>query len=152
MKNLQQLISFLMNSENIALNFIENNYFLVLSINVYADVILDEEEGRPNRLAIVDYKTSTDEHRAERYAKQLTIYAAAGRQEGLEVDACYVHELKTSGRKPVDVGEENTSDAVNWAAKRFGEIASGLYPAKAKQNNCEKCDFKLVCAHSCVRD
>jgi DNA helicase-2/ATP-dependent DNA helicase PcrA len=117
-----------------------------------ADVILDQENGRPNHLAIVDYKTSTDEKRDERYAKQLTIYAAAGRQEGLEVDACYVHELKSSGRKEVDVDEANTAQAVNWAATRFSEIATGVYPAKAGQNNCEKCDFKLVCRHTCVRD
>ncbi len=117
-----------------------------------ADVILDKEEGQPEHLAIVDYKTSTDEHRDERYAKQLTVYAAAGRQEGLEVDACYLHELKSSGRKPVEVDEADTAAAVEWAATRFGEIASGVYPARAKQNNCENCDFKLVCAHSCVRD
>lgn len=117
-----------------------------------ADVIFDEENGRPDHLAIVDYKTSTDEHRDERYAKQLTIYAAAGRQEGLRVDACYVHELKSSGRKPVEVAEADTAAAVQWAADRFGEIATGVYPARATPNNCEKCDFKLVCAHTCVRD
>ena len=117
-----------------------------------ADVIFDQENGRPDHLAIVDYKTSTDEHRDERYAKQLTIYAAAGRQEGLQVDACYVHELKSSDRKPVAVAEADTAAAVAWAATRFGEIASGVYPAKAAQKNCEKCDFRMVCAHSCVRN
>ena len=117
-----------------------------------ADVIFDEENGRPNHLAIVDYKTSTDEHRDERYAKQLTIYAAAGRQEGLQVDACYVHELRSSDRKPVEVDEADIVAAVQWAANRFGEIATGVYPAKPMQSNCEKCDFKLVCAHTCVRD
>ena len=115
-------------------------------------MILDQENGRPEHLAIVDYKTSTDEHRDERYAKQLTIYAAAGGQEGLTVDACYVHELKSSGRKEVDVSEANTTQAVDWAARRFSEIATGDYPARAEESNCEKCDFKSVCRHTCVRD
>ena len=120
-----------------------------------ADVILDQENGRPDHLAIVDYKTSTDEHRDERYAKQLTIYAAAGRQEGLQVDACYVHDLKApspDNRKSIAVAEANTATAIEWAASRFGEIASGVYPARPAQNNCERCDFRLVCAHRCVNN
>lgn len=116
-----------------------------------ADVILDEEDGKADHLAIVDYKTSTDEYRHERYAKQLTIYAAAGRQEGLEVDACYVHELKTSERQPVDIAAQNTDAAVTWAASRFGEIASGVYPPNAEEARCKKCDFKLVCRNSCAQ-
>jgi len=117
-----------------------------------ADVILDEENGKVDHLAIVDYKTSTDEFRDERYAKQLTIYAAAGRQEGLQVDACFVHELKYGERKPVAIDHEKTDAAVMWAANRFGEIASGVYPAKAENDRCEKCDFKMVCRHSCAPD
>lgn len=117
-----------------------------------ADVILDQENGHPDHLAIVDYKTSTDADRDERYAKQLTIYAAAGRQEGLQVDACYVHELKSSDRKSIDASQAETMAAMAWAETRFGEIATGVYPARAEQNNCEKCDFKLVCTHTCVHD
>jgi len=115
-----------------------------------ADVILDEEDGKSDHLAIVDYKTSTDIFRNERYAKQLTIYAAAGRQEGLEVDACFVHELKYGQRKPVDIDSDKTRAAVTWAASRFAEIASGVYPAKAEAERCEMCDFKIVCRHSCA--
>lgn len=117
-----------------------------------ADVILDEENGKADHLAIVDYKTSTDEFRDERYAKQLTIYAAAGRQEGLAVDACFVHELKYGERKPVDIQMDRTAAAVEWAANRFAEIASGTYPVKAEHERCEKCDFRIVCRHSVASD
>ena len=117
-----------------------------------ADVILNEENGKADHLAIVDYKTATDEHRDERYAKQLTIYAAAGRQEGLNVDACYVHELGTSERKAIESTEDKTTAAVEWAATRFGEIASGVYPIKAEETRCGQCDFKKVCKHNCIQD
>lgn len=117
-----------------------------------ADVILDEEDGHVNHLAIVDYKTSTDEHRDERYALQLTVYAAAGRREGLDVDACYLHELKNSQRKSVDVADEKTSGAVAWAADRVKVIASGVYPEKPEESKCERCDFRQVCRHSCIVD
>jgi DNA helicase-2/ATP-dependent DNA helicase PcrA len=117
-----------------------------------ADVILDEEDGRVNHLAIVDYKTATDEHRDERYEMQLTIYAAAGEQEGLQVDACYLHELKNSERRHVDATTKKREWAVAWAAERVREIASGVYPVKAEQEKCDKCDFKLICRHSRAGD
>ena len=62
-----------------------------------ADVILDKEGGVPTALAIVDYKTAThgeiDDH-----ALQLQVYADAGRREGLDVRAAYVHDLKAAAR------------------------------------------------------
>jgi DNA helicase-2/ATP-dependent DNA helicase PcrA len=42
-----------------------------------ADVILDHEDGKPDSLAIVDYKVNSDPERDERYVRQLQIYAAA---------------------------------------------------------------------------
>jgi DNA helicase-2/ATP-dependent DNA helicase PcrA len=113
-----------------------------------ADVILDEEDDQRDHLAIVDYKTSADEQRDERYEMQLTIYAAAGEKEGLEVDACYLHELKNSQRRPVEATAKKREWAVAWAAERVREIASGEYPVKAEQEKCNQCDFKLVCRHS----
>ena len=115
-----------------------------------ADVILDEEDGKINHLAIVDYKTATDKEREERYEKQLTVYAAAGEQEGLQVDACYLHELKNSKRVAVEADGKKRDWAVSWAADRVKEIASGIYPVKASPDKCEQCDFKVVCRHSCA--
>lgn len=117
-----------------------------------ADIILDKENDKEDHLSIVDYKTATDEHRDERYARQLTIYAAAGRQEGLQVDSCFIHELKSSDRKSVDASKKNTDASVEWASKRFEEIASGNYPEKPEERQCGKCDFKLVCRHNIAKD
>jgi len=112
-----------------------------------ADVILDHEEGRADHLAIVDYKTATDEYRDERYALQLTIYALAGRQEGLHINACYLHELKNSNRKSVDVSQEKTLNALNWASLKVKEIRSGVYDPIASKEKCDRCDFNRVCKH-----
>ncbi len=117
-----------------------------------ADVILDEEDGKVNHLAIVDYKTTADTDRDARYEMQLQVYAAAGRQEGLDVDACYLHELKSSNRKVVSSTQGDTDKATSWAAARVAEIRSGVYPAKAEQSKCEGCDYKLVCRHSQAAD
>ena len=52
-----------------------------------ADVILDYENGVPLNLALVDYKTATGKEVDDVFAFQLAIYAAAGRGEGLNVEA-----------------------------------------------------------------
>ena len=54
-------------------------------------MILDEEDGVISSLAVVDYKTTADEHRD--YERQLQMYADAGLREGLNVRAAYVHDL-----------------------------------------------------------
>ncbi len=73
-----------------------------VTVSGRADVILDQEDGVPTGLAIVDYKTSTkgeDDHDL-----QLQVYADAGRREGLDVRGAYVHDLKKANRADVDVG------------------------------------------------
>ena len=62
-----------------------------------ADVILDEEGGVPTALAIVDYKTATHGEISD-HDLQLQVYADAGRREGLDVRAAYVHDLKAAAR------------------------------------------------------
>lgn len=116
-------------------------------INGRADVILDREDGRADHLAIVDYKTSADEQRDERYALQLIIYALAARKEGLEVDACYLHELKNSQRKFVEASSSKIDDAMRWATAKVGGIRSGVYPANNTEEKCAQCDFGRVCRH-----
>jgi len=68
-----------------------------------ADVILDKENDRVGALAIVDYKVAADEARGARYEEQLRIYSLAGRGEGLNVEAAYLHELKDGTRASVDI-------------------------------------------------
>ena len=117
-----------------------------------ADIILDEEDGKPNHLAIVDYKTSADTDRDARYAMQLQVYAAAGRQEGLNVDACYLHELKSSERSSIRTNTEDTDSATKWAACRVAEIRWGQFPHRAEKKKCDGCDYRLVCRHTLAVD
>jgi DNA helicase II / ATP-dependent DNA helicase PcrA len=95
-------------------------------INGRADVILDSEGGEVTALAIVDYKTSVDsadlaDGDAE-YALQLAVYADAGRREGLNVRAAYVHDLKDAVREPVDV----TPTAIVAAEAQVESAVQGL--------------------------
>ncbi len=81
-----------------------------------ADVILDRHDGAPDSLAIVDYKSSTDADRDAVFAFQLAVYAEAGRGEGLEVSAAFLHDLQSGARKDTDVADATAEAAVERAA------------------------------------
>src|SRR5262249_57099714 len=99
-------------------------------VNGRADVILDREGGNVSHLAIVDYKTANDRKSDDIYAFQLAIYTAAGRGEGLRVDAAYLHALKEGERRGVPVD----SVAVKVARKRADVLIEGIvdgdFPAR----------------------
>jgi len=112
-----------------------------------ADVILDREGGEIGALALVDYKTAADPRTDDIYAFQLAIYAAAGRGEGLDVRAAYVHELKAGDRLSVPISDRETKDARRRAGKLAKAISLRKFEAKPDRNKCAGCDFRLVCQH-----
>jgi ATP-dependent DNA helicase UvrD/PcrA len=107
-----------------------------------ADVILDHEGGTPTALAILDYKTSTSD--LAEHALQLQVYADAGRREGLDVRAAYVHDLKAGRRDPIPVDPV----AVELAEKGVLDAAERLRqrdyrPSPGRQ--CRNCEVRTVC-------
>src|SRR4029077_15988619 len=101
-----------------------------------ADVILDHEDGRPDALAIVDYKVNSDAERDERYARQLQVYAAAARGEQLTVEALYLHALRGDRRDAVPHATAATGAAVHWANKVVTAIAEARFPAQGEPKKC----------------
>jgi DNA helicase-2/ATP-dependent DNA helicase PcrA len=112
-----------------------------------ADVILDEEDGLPGRLAIVDYKTATDPRRDEHYRMQMAVYAEAARGEGLDVVAGYVHELKHGDRHAVDIRQETNAQGLEKVASSVRAIRTGRFEPCVSQEKCATCDYRMVCAH-----
>ncbi len=111
-----------------------------------ADVILDKEGGDITALAIVDYKTSTDDDPAasEEYDLQLAIYTDAGRREGLDVRAAYVHDLKRADRRGVDVSQgaiDATESVVEITVDDLRKRNFRARPGRA----CKRCDLKKLC-------
>jgi DNA helicase-2/ATP-dependent DNA helicase PcrA len=116
-----------------------------------ADVILDREGNVIGNLALVDYKTSTDPLADDVYAFQLAIYAAAGRGEGLNVRAAYLHGLKEGNRMPIEVGLAITDQAKVRAGKLISSLVDGDFPANPEKQKCRRCDVRAVCAHATCR-
>jgi DNA helicase-2/ATP-dependent DNA helicase PcrA len=113
-----------------------------------ADVILDHEDGKTGSLAIVDYKVAKSEERNERYEQQLAVYTAAGRGEGLNVSAAYLHELNDGERHSVDISAKPIAAAVAQVSAAIGGIRQGQFRASPESKKCKSCDYRLVCAHA----
>lgn len=114
-----------------------------IAISGRADVILDQEDGVPTALAIVDYKTST-KGEAGSHDLQLQVYADAGRREGLDVRGAYVHDLRASNRTPVDVSPLVTTVAettVTDAAQRLRSHDFEPTPGP----RCRTCEVRTIC-------
>ena len=112
-----------------------------------ADVILDKEGGRAGSLAIVDYKVANDPEYDARYRRQLAVYAAAGRGEGLNIRAGYLHELRDGTRHAVDVGQYAAASAVTTLARAVSGIRAGAYAAQPTTSKCSGCDYQPLCHH-----
>lgn len=113
-----------------------------VTINGRADVILDREDGVDTALAILDYKTSTSA--IAEHELQLQVYADAGRREGLDVRAAYVHDLKAGvrGAVPVDAAAiESAERTVTEAAVRLRQRDYAPNPGP----RCRRCEVRLVC-------
>lgn len=111
-----------------------------------ADVILDHENGLPAALAILDYKTATHDDPDERdeHALQLQVYADAGRREGLDVRAGYVHDLKGGARESVPVDPA----AISRAEAIVSDAATRIRARDYRPNpgvRCRGCEVRTIC-------
>lgn len=113
-----------------------------VTVSGRADVILDQEDGAPTALAILDYKTSTRPEDA--HDLQLQVYADAGRREGLDVRGAYVHDLKGNTRTAVDVGRDAVGEAERLVQDAAIRIRARDYtPSPGTQ--CRTCEVRTVC-------
>jgi DNA helicase-2/ATP-dependent DNA helicase PcrA len=90
----------------------------------------------------LDYKTSTAA--AADHGFQLQVYADAGRREGLDVRAAYVHDLKAGARSTMDVDDaaiESAEVKVRAAADRLR--VRDYCPSPGPR--CRTCEVRTVC-------
>ena len=107
-----------------------------------ADVILDQQDGLPDNLAIVDYKTSVG---SQGFDMQLQIYAEAGTREGLEVRAAFVHDMREGERQTVAIDAESRKKAVAVAEDAIRGIKERKFEARPSVHNCGMCDVRAIC-------
>ena len=114
-----------------------------VTVSGRADVILDKEGGVPTGLAIVDYKTSTDDDITP-YELQLQVYANAGQREGLDIRATYLHDL--NGKRhavAVDANSIRSAEGiVDEAAARIRNRDFEPSPGA----RCRTCEVRTICS------
>jgi DNA helicase-2/ATP-dependent DNA helicase PcrA len=116
-----------------------------ITVTGRADVILDREGGVPAALAIVDYKTAIHAEIGD-YALQLQVYTDAGRREGLDVQAAYVHDLKAASREPIAVDPAAINRAEAVVAEAADRIRTRDYRANPGVARCRRCEVRTICA------
>ncbi|MEQ8833444.1 MAG: PD-(D/E)XK nuclease family protein [Miltoncostaeaceae bacterium] len=109
-----------------------------------ADVILDHEGGVQTSLALLDYKTSTSGDATD-HALQLQIYSDAGRREGLDVRAAYVHDLKASDRLVADVSDTAIEASERTVVDAAARLRSRDYAPNPSKARCAACEVRTVC-------
>ncbi len=107
-----------------------------------ADVIIGENEGGAESLAIVDYKTSVDEREL---GLQLQVYTAAGLREGLEVRGAYLHDLEKEQREPVPITTADLEKAVAKVEDAAKKIKLREFEATPEKKKCGRCDVRAMC-------
>ena len=107
-----------------------------------ADVILDKEGGKKDRLAIVDYKTEIDDREL---GLQLQVYVAAGQREGLDIQGAFLHDLGDAKRVPVDTSPEALRVAVQTVVDAADGIRNRNFTASPDKSKCARCDVRAMC-------
>lgn len=113
-----------------------------------ADVIYDTHQGEMGQLALVDYKTSTG---GEVDALQLQIYAEAGRREGLDVNAAFVHDLGAESRIPIDVSPAAISQAEAKIIATVDSLRRREFEPRPGRRKCRECDVRALCSAAAQR-
>jgi DNA helicase-2/ATP-dependent DNA helicase PcrA len=113
-----------------------------------ADVIYDEHNGQVGSLAIVDYKTSTGE---QTNPLQLQIYTNAGRREGLDVSAAFIHDLGTTQRYDVNVDKHAIANAEAKVIATVESLKRREYEPKPERTKCQMCDVRRLCSAAGIR-
>jgi DNA helicase-2/ATP-dependent DNA helicase PcrA len=108
-----------------------------------ADVILDYEDGAASALAIVDYKSATTGDNS--HDLQLQIYTDAGRREGLDVQASYVHDLDSGQRISVDVSSDALKAAEVIAVNAANQLKKRIFLANPEKSRCKICEVRTIC-------
>jgi len=119
-----------------------------ITVTGRADVILDQEDGVPTALAIVDYKTRTAGD-VTPHALQLQVYTDAGRREQLDVRGAYVQDLSAkvvvNRRIPIDVTPAAVTAAEAVVTGAAGQLRARDYTPNPGKTRCRRCEVRTIC-------
>jgi DNA helicase-2/ATP-dependent DNA helicase PcrA len=117
-----------------------------ITVSGRADVIIDTGSEGVTSLTLIDYKTRTSEE--SEHDIQLQVYASAGRREGLDVSAAFLHDMVASDRIPVDIEQPAITQAEAVVVEVAEKIKRREFDPSPAESRCGRCDVRSICAHS----
>lgn len=108
-----------------------------------ADVIYDNHDGKVERLAIVDYKTSTS---GEMDPLQLQIYTEAGRREGLDVGAAFIQDFEAEQQHKVATDSDSIRKAESTIIATVESLRRRDFEPRPGRRKCRECDVSHICS------
>ena len=117
-----------------------------VSVRGQTDVILDEGDKKVLSLAAINYKTGSEV--LQEHERHLQLFASAGRREGLDVRAAYIHDLDNGKRDTVDLSKSK----LKRVEKEIVSLADNLFQRKFDPKPglaCKRCDVKPICKYAC---
>jgi DNA helicase II / ATP-dependent DNA helicase PcrA len=73
------------------------------------------------------------------------VYTNAGRREGLEVTAAYVHDLAADDRLPVDVAPAAVEASEATVVHLVDRLRRRDFTASPAKRTCQPCDVRRIC-------
>ena len=100
-------------------------------------------------MAIMDYKTGIPgDEPSDLHRRQLCVYAAAGRREGMAVRAAYLMDLKHGTQFEVEVDPASLSSSEAWVGDTVLRLEGSDFPATPSKDACSYCDVAPICGQS----
>jgi DNA helicase-2/ATP-dependent DNA helicase PcrA len=113
-------------------------------------LLLEDPQRGITRADVIDFKsmeTPEDANDWRDMSIQVQLYSRAAKEViGENVETGYIHTLKDNRRTSVPVDKASVDSAISvieWAVRG---ILDGDFPMRACLRNCDKCDFKAMCA------
>lgn len=117
------------------------------------DLLLLEDQQRGITTAdVIDFKSMETPNDVTTYdwrdmSIQVQLYSQAAKEViGENVETGYIHTLKDNCRTAIPVDKQSVDNAISiieWAVRG---ILGGDFPMRACKTNCDKCDYKAMCA------
>ena len=117
------------------------------------DLLLMEEPDKGIVTAdVIDFKSMETPENVTDYdwrdmSIQVQLYSKAAKEViGENVETGYIHTLKDNRRTAIPVDDNSVNSAIGVIEWAVGGILDSDFPMRASKQNCERCDFKAMCA------
>ncbi len=117
------------------------------------DLLLKEEPERGITTAdVIDFKTmelpdDSIDYDWRDMSIQVQLYSKAAKEiMGENVETGYIHTLKDNKRTAIPVDESSVEKAIKAIEWAVSGILSNDFPMRPCKTNCDRCDFKAMCA------